>query len=138
MLDVTKLNMSSRLYTVGDTFNDLKVNFEPSTWDNHRKSQFIETIIMRVPINNIYWYWENNDIKIILGNERLSALNDFIQNKFKLNGLQFMNRFEGKSWNELEQPFKRRIIETNIPVISFDPGTSKAELDAVIKMICNS
>lgn len=138
MLDVTKLNISSRLYTIDDVFNDLKLNFEPSAWDDHRKSQFIETIIMRIPINNIYWYWNNDNIKIILGNERLSALNDFMQNKFKLTGLQFMDRFEGKSWNELERPFQRRIIETNISVISFDHGTSKAELDVVIKMICNS
>lgn len=137
MLNVVNLNMSDRKFTIQELIDKKdKITINQCNWDNLRKSHFIESIIMRVPISNIYWHWnEDNNIQLITGEERLCALFDFVQNKFSLKGLKFFVKYEGMNWNTMEHHIRRRILESYIPINSFDPGTKTNELNIVIEMI---
>ncbi|MBU1217627.1 DUF262 domain-containing protein [bacterium] len=57
-------------------------------WTNQAKSRFIESILLKFPIAEIYLYQDDEGIiSVIDGQQRLSTIFNFIDQKFKLNGL---------------------------------------------------
>ncbi|MDD2891751.1 MAG: DUF262 domain-containing protein [Candidatus Gracilibacteria bacterium] len=75
-------------------------------WDekghNKRGSKFIESCLMRIPITSCYFAEdEKKNHKVIDGVQRLTTLQNFFNNKFALEGLDFYKELEGKKFSEL-------------------------------------
>jgi len=98
-----------------------------------RKSLFIESLMLRIPIPAFYFYEENRKYFVIDGLQRLATISDFINNKFKLSGLQYLGKkkknnvmekyCDDKHFRELEQFYKSRIWNTNLNINIISPGT---------------
>ena len=100
---------------------------EKDTWDIVKNSRFIESLILQLPIPSFYFN-ELPDGKwsIMDGLQRLCALDSYFHGtniisnnngKFKLAGLEFLKEdYEGKSWDELDRPTRRRILYTPITI----------------------
>ncbi|MCM1235669.1 MAG: DUF262 domain-containing protein [Ruminococcus flavefaciens] len=85
-------------------------------WTQERKSQLIESLIIRVPIGDLY-FESTHDGKYIVVNgwQRLNSLNKFINTEqFCLCDLKYMKDFEQLYFKELPVPICRRIKETYI------------------------
>ncbi len=73
-------------------------------WKLHQKSQFIESIILNVPIPPIYLKRENNGRLIVVdGLQRTKTLMQFYNNEFKLAGLEALSNLNGLSFSDFER-----------------------------------
>ncbi|PEZ37925.1 DUF262 domain-containing protein [Bacillus cereus] len=90
--------------------------------ERKRKSLLIESLMLRIPIPAFYFY-ENEDSKFIVidGLQRLSTINDFINDKFKLSGLEYLEKYcGGKTFSELDIKYQQRIFRTQLAVNILD------------------
>ena len=91
---------------ISTEYLDLSPEFQRNeVWqDNSKRSLFIESILLNIPIP-IFYAYSNQDEKlsIIDGKQRLSTIRDFEKNKFKLSHLHHLVKFNGKTYSELPE-----------------------------------
>lgn len=79
-------------------------------WDVVKKSQLIESFIMNVPVPPIYLAEEEyGSYSVIDGKQRLTAIVDFLQQKFQLKGLQRIGDLNGRYFDELPAAIRRAL-----------------------------
>ncbi|MDY4787889.1 MAG: DUF262 domain-containing protein [Bacilli bacterium] len=101
-----------------------KMNLNPnyqrgSVWGYKEKSMLIESLLMNIPIPPIYLFErEFNEYEILDGKQRITAIVDFYNNKYRLEGLEIWPELNGKFYDDLSQTFKnglnRRYITATI------------------------
>jgi len=72
-------------------------------WTEKAKSHFIESILLGMPVSEIYLSKENDKYSVIDGQQRLSTILHFIENKFTLSKLENLVEFNGKSFEQIDQ-----------------------------------
>ncbi|NEP41697.1 MAG: DUF262 domain-containing protein, partial [Okeania sp. SIO2H7] len=92
------------------------------------KSRLIESIIIRIPLPAFYVDGTNEENWLVVdGLQRLSALRQFVSDKsdkrLKLIGLELLTELEGKTYDELDRKYQRRIEETQVTVYLIEKGT---------------
>ena len=88
---------------------DLSPEFQRNeVWqDNRRKSLFIESLLLNIPIPIFYAYSnEDERLSIIDGKQRLSTIRDFCNNQFRLSQMHYLKQYNGKLYNELPEKIK--------------------------------
>ena len=101
---------------------DFQRNF---VWNNDKCSKLIESILINVPIPNIYASDDAQGKWIIVdGVQRMTALNRFYNNKFKLKHLEILTEINDKCYNELDEKFKNVLDKGNISIILLEEDTS--------------
>ena len=103
------------------------VNIHPEyqrrlVWDKNKKSLFIESLIMNIPIPPIFLYeWEYSRYEVMDGQQRLSTIMDFYDNRFKLSGLEQWPDLNGRSYAELppilQKSLDRRRISATVLLV---------------------
>lgn len=87
-------------------------------WDDKKSSRLIESILLEVPIPNIYLAEDDNGkLSVIDGQQRLTALIDFIDGKLKLRGLLVLNELNGKKFSDIEHELKSKFKKSTIHTI---------------------
>lgn len=106
---------------------DLAPDFQrhANIWKDDAKSRLVESIIIRIPIPAFYIDATNEDRWLVIdGLQRLFALKQFVNDKtLKLSGLEYLSHLEGKTYNEIERRYQRRIQETQVTVYLVEKGT---------------
>ena len=94
-------------------------------WDIEAKSRLIESILIRIPLPAFYIDGTNEEEWLVVdGLQRLSTLKQFVSDKsFKLTGLEYLIELEGKTYDQLERRYQRRIEETQVTVYLIAKGT---------------
>lgn len=108
---------------------DLTPDFQRNlVWDNFRKSRLIESILLRIPLPMFYFSEDlEGRLTIIDGLQRISTIKEFMENKFPLKNLQYLENCEGRYFKEegnkkgLETKYVRWFNLTNISVNIIDP-----------------
>jgi len=73
-------------------------------WDVHKQSRFIESIIMNVPIPPVFLGEDQYGKYVVLdGRQRLTAIKDFLNNIYKLDGLEVWEDLNGQNYNDLQK-----------------------------------
>ena len=97
-------------------------------WDPFRKSRLIESILLRIPLPMFYFAEElEGNLTVIDGLQRISTIKEFINNKFPLRNLQYLENCEGRYFKEegnkkgLEAKYVRWFNLTNISANIIDP-----------------
>ncbi len=84
-------------------------------WDKKRQSQLIESFLMNIPVPPIILYERDyNSYEVIDGQQRITAIQDFYDNKLKLTGLEFWSGLEGRTYNQLPRKIKAGIDHRSI------------------------
>lgn len=88
-------------------------------WDDGKKSRFIESLIMNIPIPPIFLFeHELGRYEIMDGQQRTSAIRDFFSGKLKLIGLETWSDLNGLKHddlpNQLKQALSRRRISATV------------------------
>ncbi|WP_171012809.1 DUF262 domain-containing protein [Caulobacter sp. 3R27C2-B] len=93
-------------------------------WKLHKKGQLIESILLRIPLPVFYVAATEDDMwSVVDGLQRLTTINDFLSNGFKLSGLEYLSQLEGMSFADLPRAMQRRIEETSLVLNIIQPGT---------------
>lgn len=94
------------------------------SWTKKQKSLFIESLLIKLPIPIFYFDGSYSQWMVIDGLQRLSAVSEFIQNKFKLNSLEYLKKeCENHLFSELPGYLQSRIFETKLVAYVINPGT---------------
>lgn len=85
------------------------------TWEPERKSKFIESVLMGLPIPFIFfWEMPNGKLEIVDGSQRLRTLDEFVYGNLKLEPLDQLTLLSGFTFSDLlesrQRKFKNRSI----------------------------
>jgi hypothetical protein len=99
----------------------------PNLWDDVKKSQLIESILIRFPLPAFYFDGsDDNKWLVVDGLQRLSSIRHFVLDKanpLRLTGMEFLTGLDGKTYDQLDLSLQRLIEETPVVVYLINPGT---------------
>ncbi|QTA81066.1 DUF262 [Desulfonema limicola] len=119
-------------------------------WDIERKSQLIESMMLKIPVPMFYVAAnEKGNWDVVDGLQRLTTIKDFVIGReyfktkneelrgkgFKLNCLEFWNKFNDHTFSELPEHIVNRILETQFQFTIINPGTPEEVKRNVFKRI---
>lgn len=105
----------------------------PNLWNDRKKSRFIESLMLDLPIP--LFYFDEGDNKkwyVVDGLQRMSTLEHFIlgsgdvgknKTKLKLENLEFLMEYNNKTWDDLPKDIKRRINSNQVTINLIGKGT---------------
>ena len=105
---------------------DLHPDFQRSSgiWSSVKQSRLIESLLIKIPIPSLYFDASNDSRwQVIDGLQRLSTINDFVNDRFALTKLEFLHDLEGLKYSQLQPVYQMRIDETEITSYLVMPGT---------------
>ncbi len=125
--DRTLSGSSSGAIILNETFQRNNI------WNSVKKSQLIESLLLGIPIPYIYVYeGKNNSLIVIDGRQRLSAIFEFLNNKYPLRGLEFLTNLNGKKCRDLTnnstedlEKYKAKLEDAHLHIIRVGFETSE-------------
>jgi hypothetical protein len=111
---------------------DLNPDFQRNlVWENFEKSRLIESILLRIPLPMFYFAEDNEGkLTVVDGLQRITTIKDFMDNKFPLKNLQYLQESCGgkyyKSINKkvgIDSKYFRWFNLTSISANFIDPSS---------------
>lgn len=113
---------------------DLSPDFQRGfVWtDITRKSRLIESLLLRIPVPVFYLAQDEKGLfQVVDGVQRLTVINSFMNNEFRLKNLEYLTECNGKWFNNdkykkedsLDGIYTRRIKQTQLFINIIDPQT---------------
>lgn len=129
-----------------DVAPDFQRNF---VWtDITRRSRLIESLLLKIPLPMFYFTKDkDNKLQVVDGLQRLTVINSYLNNEFRLKNLEYLKGAEGKYFNKkfktseekeknnLDVKYIRRIRGTQISCNIIDPQTPIAVKFDIFKRI---
>jgi hypothetical protein len=94
-------------------------------WPDDKKSYFIESLLLRVPIPPVFFYEVEGRLEIVDGSQRIRTLVAFANDKFSLSGLEKLDLLNGFEFSKLPVAVQRRLFNTPIRSYVLDQGTDE-------------
>jgi len=84
-------------------------------WDQKKKSRFIESLLMNVPVPPVFLYEHDlNRYEVMDGQQRLNAVMEFYNNDLKLKGLETWSVLNGFTYSKCPPRIKRGLDRRRI------------------------
>lgn len=113
----------------GDKYNRKPIYQRRITWDTKKRSRLIESFIMNIPIPPVFMYEiEYGKYEVMDGLQRISAIIDFYNDVYALDGLTEWSELNGKKYSELPQKVKEGIDRRQISMVSLLKESAKTAL----------
>ncbi|HPI19822.1 MAG TPA: DUF262 domain-containing protein [Candidatus Kapabacteria bacterium] len=117
-IDQQNVNLGFIIEMLENDEIDLMPDFQRSIdlWDNTKKSRLIESLLLGLPLPSFYFSVDDNNKWVVVdGLQRLCSFKDFIiDNKLVLTGLQFLDKYEGRTFSQLSREDIRKISGAKI------------------------
>lgn len=107
-------------------------------WDRSKQSRLIESFIMNIPIPPIFLYeYEFSKYEVMDGLQRLTAIKEFYDDKFPLEGLEYWKELNGKKYSELPQEIKSGIDRRYLSslILLKETASSKTKADEMKQLV---
>jgi hypothetical protein len=131
-LRIVRSNMDLSLHNLRQSLKDTSyINLSPTyqrrhRWDNKKRSQLIESLLLNIPIPPIFLFENDyNQYEIMDGRQRLEAIKDFIDNNYPLRGMEYWPELDGSRFNDLPPTIQRGLLRRTISAIVLLAETSR-------------
>lgn len=106
---------------------DLSPEFQRNeVWhDINKKSLFIESMLLNIPIPIFYLYSNGNGLEIIDGKQRLTTIKEFFADKFVLTNMKYLKELNGKKYSDLSGKIRMDLGRYQITFYVLDEHTPK-------------
>lgn len=113
---------------LGDNYQ-LKPDYQRRiTWDSKKRSKLIESFIMNIPVPPVFVYEiEFDKYQVMDGLQRITAIIDFYNDVYGLEGLSQWPELNGRKYSQLPQKIKEGIDRRQLSVITLLKESSKAK-----------
>ena len=103
-------------------------------WDNGRKSRLIESLLINIPVPPVFLY-ENEFARyeIMDGQQRVSAILDYFENKFSLGRLEMLTSLNGKRFHDLPIQIKAGLQRRSLSAIILLKESAPSQ-DAILQL----
>ncbi len=100
-------------------------------WNSSQKSRLIESLLLRIPLPNFYFAEdEEGRLTVVDGLQRLTTIRDFVNNKFPLRDLEYLNEgVKGRYYQDdgkkkgVDKKYFRWFNMTQLSVNVIDPSS---------------
>ncbi|MEI7033141.1 DUF262 domain-containing protein [Streptomyces pratensis] len=139
-VNTKQFSLRNALDMIDDESLELAPDFQRGrVWKHVQKSRLIESVLLQIPLPAFY-FAEDADgfMRVVDGLQRLSTIHDFVrgQEGFALKGLEYLQEtVEGKRFDDLPAPWKRRINNAQIMAHVIDPTTPPDVMYDIFKRI---
>ncbi|MFG2782914.1 DUF262 domain-containing protein [Streptomyces prunicolor] len=141
-VNTKQFSLRNALDMIEDDSLELAPDFQRGrVWKLVQKSRLIESVLLQIPLPAFY-FAEDTDgyMRVVDGLQRLSTIHDFVrggeEQGFALKGLEYLqDAVEGKRFEDLPAPWKRRIFNTQIVTHVIDPTTPPDVMYDIFKRI---
>jgi hypothetical protein len=101
------------------------------TWEDGRKSRFIESLLMGLPIPFLFfWEMPNGRLEIVDGSQRLRTIEEFILGDFRLGELETLELLSGLRFADLPESRRRKTGNRSIRgIVLNEHADEQARLD---------
>lgn len=119
------------LCTIKDMFNGNDYILNPDfqrrlRWDSIKQSKLIESFIINVPIPPIFLYEKEYSVyEVMDGLQRITAIKEFYEDKYALDGLEIWPELNGKKYSTLPEQVRKGIDRRYISSIILLKETAK-------------
>jgi hypothetical protein len=97
-----------------------------TVWDDQKRSLFIESLLLNVPIPPVFLYeWELSRYEVMDGQQRLNAIVDFYDNGFPLRGLERWHDINGSRFRDLPETLQRGLDRRRISATVLVVGSAE-------------
>lgn len=91
-------------------------------WKAEQKSQFIESVLVNIPLPPLYVNQRNDGKYIVVdGLQRTSTLNAFVKDEFVLSNLKLLDDLNGLKFSDLEPKYQTRIEDRKLLIYVIKP-----------------
>ena len=107
-------------------------------WERPKQSRLIESFIMNIPIPPIFLYeYEFSKYEVMDGLQRLTAIKEFYDDKFPLEGLEYWKELNGKKYSELTKKIKSGIDRRYLSslILLKETANSKTKADEMKQLV---
>ncbi|MFH7339133.1 DUF262 domain-containing protein [Streptomyces sp. KHY 26] len=129
-VNTKQFSLRNALDMIEDGSLELAPDFQRGiVWKPVQKSRLIESVLLQIPLPAFYFAEDTDGLmRVVDGLQRLSTIRDFVRGGdecgFELKGLEYLqSAVEGKRFEDLPAPWKRRIYNTQIVTNVIDPTT---------------
>ncbi len=93
-------------------------------WKQKQNVELVESILMGIPIPAIYLFEAKDGTKqVVDGQQRISAILGFLNNKFSLKGLKILTEFEGMFFRDIDNKFQGVFEDFQLSFYIIQPPT---------------
>jgi hypothetical protein len=107
-----------------------------SRWTISQKSLLIESLLMNLPIPPVFLFEkEYYNYEVIDGRQRLETIKEFLENKFRLQDLQYWLHFKDKLFKDLGLETQRMLLRRTISatvLLAESEGYDKADIRMIL------
>lgn len=87
-------------------------------WSPEKQSLLIESFIMNIPVPPVFLYERDfNSYEVMDGQQRITAIRDFYENRFTLTGLKMWSELNGRQYHNLPDKLKSGVDRRSITSI---------------------
>lgn len=141
-VNTKQFSLRNALDMIEDGSLELAPDFQRGrVWKPVQKSRLIESVLLQIPLPAFYFAEDTDGLmRVVDGLQRLSTIHDFVRGEeergFELKGLEYLqSAVEGKRFEDLPAPWKRRIYNTQIVTNVIDPTTPPDVMYDIFKRI---
>ena len=106
-------------------------------WDTKMQSRLIESFLINIPVPAIILYEKDyNSYEVMDGQQRITAIREFYENKLKLTGLEIWPELNGRTYDTLPAKIRAGIDRRSISsIVLITESTSDPEEALFLKQI---
>lgn len=142
-LRIVRSSMDLTLHSLRKSMRESTyINMQPEyqrrhRWDRKKRSRLIESLLLNIPIPPIFLFESDlNRYEVMDGSQRLEAITGYLDNGFRLSGLEFLTELNGNSFDEVTPTVQRSLLRRTInAIVLLAETTTPDDLDIDVRMV---